>query len=178
MSIQPALHAFHQNDQPGYYEIPEKHDENYFTKNFDECMKRLQLIEKEHELMEKDDINIRFYSLKKPTKRQMTPTDNGISPPDEGIDMNGVKDESVIKDEEENQIPDKNVRDEMEELEQTRNRSKSLSHIYSKQEDYIKRNSACPDLDRNCTEVTEKLPSAQSIRIICADSAEKKVIGK
>lgn len=141
-------------------------------------MKRLQLIEKEHELMEKDDRSIRFYSLKKPTKRQMTPTDNGISPPDEGIDMNGAKDESEIKDEE-NQIQDKNIRDETDDVEeQTRDRSKSLSHIYSKQEEFVKRNSACPDLDRNCTEITEKLPSPQPVRIVLADLAEKKISGK
>ncbi|KAK6620566.1 hypothetical protein RUM43_010858 [Polyplax serrata] len=33
-------------------------DENYFTKNFDECMKRIQMLEKAHEMVEKEESEV------------------------------------------------------------------------------------------------------------------------
>lgn len=144
-------------------------------------MKRLQLIEKEHELIEKDERNIQFYSLKKPSKRQMTPTDNGISPPDEGIDINGTKDEEEGDEEEKPEKKEQSetllhtsANRETDETEKSRDRSKSLGHIYSKKECNLKRNSACPGLDKNFTERDEKPLSLEPGRIGTEDSTEKK----
>ncbi|KAL0266279.1 UNVERIFIED_CONTAM: hypothetical protein PYX00_008871 [Menopon gallinae] len=75
--------------------VTDKPDENYFTKNFDECMKRLQIIEKEQEIMEAEaGRTLNVYNFKKPPKRQMTPpAEESSVPPPEHASQETVKEE-------------------------------------------------------------------------------------
>lgn len=77
-------------------EVANKPDENYFTRNFDECMKRLQIIEKEQEIMEADaGRTLNVYNLKKPLKRQMTPPagECAVPPPEKEASQQKTKED-------------------------------------------------------------------------------------
>lgn len=158
-------------DHHNYYEVSEKNHENYFTKNFDECMKRLELIEKEHEMIENEDKRNRFYSLKKPTKRQMTPTDNAIFPPEETTETNETRNE------ENSEAEMKKTNKEAKEKTEVRDRSRSLSHIYTEKETEVKRNFINGGTIILVNGGNEKPSCTGSTNVIILGSAETKLTG-